>query len=122
MDEPDEVIGDSIDSLLEQSAGDFDEVYEVLRSIEVVKEGRHYRLEIVRGFTNPAIPYTVHTWVQELVCVQPAGPSTGGKYDDPPEEMVTWRAFRSPWISQDSPIAALRQALGFLLAGQDDER
>jgi len=92
------------DEVLEYYSKVFDEVYEVVRTVDIIHDDKFYRFEVVRGYTNTNVPYTVHAWVQDDVKVEE---------DDEPK--CVWIQDNSqPWVACESAEGALSQALGFL--------
>ena len=107
--------------VLDDMARRFNEVYEVVRVVDIVRDDIRYRFEVLKGYTNPHVPYTVRAYVEESVVLQPEYPQTGKQFDRDPEGMRVWRVFGISWIAQNDPDSALRQALGFFADHQDDD-
>lgn len=106
---------DSLEGYKSISA-DFSEVYEVVRTVTIVKRGKRYRLEVEKCYSNSLMPYTVSCWVEEDVTLQPSFPrGRGGKFEREPEVMHVWKRYLDlPWVAENDPDAALRYALVFL--------
>jgi hypothetical protein len=76
---------------------DFDEVYEVVKTAEVVYKRQRHRIDVLKGFSNPKIPYSTRSYKEEVV---------GDK--------KVWVLNRqAPWTCRDDADSALWQALGF---------
>jgi hypothetical protein len=45
--------------------GDFSEVFEVIRTVLVVKNDQLYRIEVIKSYSSFNIPYTVYCWVEK---------------------------------------------------------
>ncbi len=86
-----------------QSINAFSEVNEVVRTVEVVLNGRLYRVEIRKCYTNTATPFTAASWVEESV-----------KLPGRKEDARMWIKFPLPWVVRPDHDSALAQALGFL--------
>jgi hypothetical protein len=76
---------------------DFDEVYEIVKTAEVVYNGQRHRIEVLKGFSNPLIPYSTRSYKEEDV---------DGK-------QVWVVNHLAPWTCRDDADNALWQALGF---------
>jgi hypothetical protein len=78
--------------------GKYVEVYEVVRVAVVVKDEKTYRIEVLKGYVNPKIPFSTRCDVMETQ-------NNGQKI---------WVAYELPWTCRDDADGALQQALNFL--------
>ena len=69
---------------------------------------------VLRGYWNPATPFTARCYVREDVTVQPTYPQTAGGFARTPRSSQLWLGYDLPWTARDSADGALAQALGFL--------
>ena len=79
-------------------SGKYVEIYEVVKTAVVVKDEKTYRVEVLKGYANPKIPYSTRCDVME-------SQSNGQR---------TWVAYDLPWTCRDDADGALQQALSFL--------
>jgi hypothetical protein len=77
--------------------GNFVELYEVVRTVVVNKNDKVYRIEVLKGYANPAIPYSTRCDVRE---------NENGR--------SVWVGYELPWTNRDDAEGALQQALSFL--------
>ncbi len=89
------------------------EVYEVVRTAEVVHNRQIYRIEVLKCYSNPPVFYQTECWKWENVILQQSD-MTGDKFDREPERMWVLRKRDLPWVHQYDPETALHQALNFL--------
>jgi hypothetical protein len=68
----------------------FEEVYEVVQTVEVVGGTDRYRVEVLKVYSNPKIPYTARVYL---------------------EENDLWKLTVFPWIGRDTAESALASAL-----------
>lgn len=68
------------------------ELYEVVKTVEVVHDDNVYRFEVIRNVLEPQKGFDVRTYRGE------------GE---------TWNRFHSAWIERDSPEGALMQSFSF---------
>ena len=47
------------------------EAYEVVKTAVVVLGRRTYRIEVLRSYWNPKVPFTTRAWVEETVILTP---------------------------------------------------
>ncbi len=96
------------------SEGNIDEVYEVERTTEFVIKGKRYRIEVLKGYSNPKIPFPVSAYVAEDYVVTP-------RYEEDRElgretkSVRQWRQLTLPSVYNDTADDALHRAIGFLL-------
>ncbi|NLG85572.1 MAG: hypothetical protein GX493_13460 [Firmicutes bacterium] len=89
----------------------FSEIYEVVRTVEVVMNEQTYRVEIVRSGSCSDRHYYSRVWKLEDVVIQLAYPEDQNR---PTRKTQLWIRHSQPWIHQTDPDIALRQALHFL--------
>src|SRR5437016_1380318 len=92
----------------------FSEMYDIVRTVEVVVNEQRYRIEVVKGYSNTAIPYSIRCYVEENVTVQPTYPITHGRHEGKPEDIAVWTHFSLSWVIRDTADGALAQGLSFL--------
>jgi len=93
----------------------YNEAYEVVKTAEVVGYDRNmYRVEVLKSFSNPNVPFSVRYLIQEHVMVQPTYPMTGDKFERKPEDMTVFVDIAGPWVAAQTAEDALSQALSFL--------
>ena len=93
----------------------FNEVYEVVKTAELVGYDRNmYRIEVLKCFSNPNVPYLIRSLIWRHITVQPTYPKTSGKFDRQPEDMGVWVDVELPWVVAQTADGALAQALSFL--------
>ncbi len=83
--------------------------YEVAKTVEVVIGENTYRIEVLKSYSNPNVPFTTRALIQEEVILTPAFPE-GAKQ----EPMEVWVDYDLPWTEGADADSALAQALGFL--------
>ena len=79
-------------------SGEHAEVYEVVQTAVIVKNDKSYRIEVLKGYSDPSISFTTMTYVQEE--------SVGRNF------WVKWS--NAPLTTRDTAEGALAQAIGFL--------
>ena len=82
------------------------EAYEVVKTAVVVIGRRTYRIEVLRSYWNPKVPFTTRAWVEETVILTPKD-SKGAK----PEDRQLWVRYDLPGADEGDPDSALTQAL-----------
>ena len=83
------------------------EVYEVVLTAMIVRNtNKVYRIEVLKGYSNPNIQFTTRTYLQEEI-------SDGKK--------VWVLDISAPWTARNTAEGALAQAIGFLPIGSDEE-
>ena len=93
----------------------FNEVYEVVKTVEVVGYDRNiYRVEVLKCYSNTSVPFLVNYLTRDEAIVQPTYPQTGGKFDRQPESVEVWHLSREPWVVGQTAEDALKQALHWL--------
>ncbi len=93
----------------------FNEAYEVVKTVEVVGYNKKiYRIEVLKCFSNPHVPFLVNYLIEDYVTVQPTYPQTEGKFERQPESINVWRQTREPWVVAQTAEGALAEALSFL--------
>ena len=107
---------------LERYKDVFDSLESVVRNAEVHFGGRTIRIEIMRGYTNPNMPYTAsYSELERFVGQNPD--MTNGKFDKAPEEMFFWRQLVNfPWVSKSDPDDAMAEALHWVSSGLNTGR
>jgi hypothetical protein len=76
---------------------DCEEVYEVVKTAVVVKDGKTYRVEVWKSYSNPSMPYIASCCVEEEI-----------------EEKTVWVDFPLASTDRDDVDGTLVQALSFL--------
>ncbi len=71
------------------------EAYEVVKTAEVVMDERTYRIEVLKSYSNPNVPFSTRAWVLD-------------------RGEGTWVQYYLPWTARPDADGALVQALGFL--------
>jgi hypothetical protein len=91
---------DSMTVVLRNAAdsGEHTEVHELVKTVVIKKANNFYRIEVLKGYSNPSIPFTAMTYVQKE--------SADGHI------WVNWS--NAPWTARDTADGALAQAIGFL--------
>ena len=92
---------------------EFDEVYEVVKTVEVVHNHRRYRIEVLKSLRHD-IHFQIFDWRHEYVNAQPSYPRSGGEFEKKPEDMSILVSGGLPWVHQPTAEAALAQALTFI--------
>ena len=93
----------------------YNEVYEVVKTVEVVGYDRNfYRIEVLKCYSNPNVPFLVNYLTRDEATVQPTYPKTRGKFDRQPESVEVWHLSREPWVVAQTAEDALRQGLNWL--------
>jgi hypothetical protein len=68
----------------------FSEVYQVVRTAVVVMDEQTYRIDVLKGYSTAAAPYTARCWVQQHVTVQPTAPAAPRKGERKDEGVTIW--------------------------------
>ena len=89
------------------------EVYEVVKTAEVVHNRRIFRIEVLKCYSNPPGFDEVRCWKYESVILQQSD-MTGGKFDREPEDVRVLIKTSLPDVHAGTPESALREALHFL--------
>ncbi len=92
----------------------FSEAYEVVRTVDVWVNLQHFRIEVLRCFSNPNTPYVVQYYKEETVEIQHTYPQTLGKFDRDVESVRIWKDIDVANVRMPDAEAALNQAIGFL--------
>lgn len=92
---------------------EFDEVYEVVKTVDVVRGMRRYRIEVLKSLRHD-IHFQILSWRHEDVNVQPSYPRSGGEFEKKPEDISILVSGGLPWVHMPTVELALRQALNFL--------
>jgi len=94
----------------------FVEISEVVRTVDVVHNNKRYRVEILKGYSNPNLPFSVKCWIEEEVEIHPVWNEKGNPSDANSMKKITvLRQTDLPWLSpRNDSEGALQQALGFL--------
>ena len=98
-----------------QEVNAFSEVYEVVRTAVVVLDEQTYRIEVLKGYATPDVPYIARCWVQQQVTVSPTAPDTPRKGARKDERVTLWveYPFPSP-VEGKGPKTTLTHALACL--------
>ncbi len=102
------------DPLLRWKESGFSEAYEVVRTVEIGLDQQTYRIEVLKGYSNPSIPFTTRGWMLSGVTLQPTYPLSYGQHHAKPTGMSLWVDLDLPWTAAKDPDQALAQALGWL--------
>ena len=93
----------------------FNEVYEVVKTVEVVGYDRKIRrVEVLKCYSNTKTPYIVNYLIRDEATVQPTYPKSGGKFERQPESVEIWHRTSEPWVVAQTAEEALAQALHWL--------
>ena len=90
------------------------EAYEVVKTAIVVMDEETYRIEVLKSYSNPSVPFSTRAWIEEDVTVQPTYPQGPKGFERQPESREVWVDYDLPWTARDTADGALAQALGFL--------
>jgi hypothetical protein len=85
-------------------AKDFPEMYEVVRTVIVVRHRRLYKVEVLKDHTAPA-RFKVHFSLQERLTIK----SVDSKSEE--EFKKVWFDLTLPWVETDDANSAFNQAL-----------
>ena len=96
----------------------FSEMYEVVRTIEVVMDDEKYRVEIVKGVEDGGVYYDARYLVNRELILQPKTYADEAGRLSKPEEMRVWVEHRYVWVHLPDPDSALAEALTFLSEGR----
>jgi hypothetical protein len=105
--------------VLEHYKGRLNEVYEVVKTIEVVtKQKRTIRIEILKDYTKGEQPrpisYRARYWERVTTHLEPTYPGKEGKLPQSPTDAQILWDIAYPWVDAPDPNSALSQALGFV--------
>jgi len=92
---------------------EFDEVYEIVKTVEVVVPGKRYRIEVLKSLRHD-IHFQIYDWRHEHVNAQPSYPRSGGKFERKPEDMEILVPAGLPWVHMPTAEDALREALHWI--------
>ncbi len=92
----------------------FSDLYEVVRTVEVGKDGLAYRLEVLKDCSSSIPKYTVRFYVEEYAVVAPMFWVNKEKNDNDEMHMGTWLNLTFGLIEQDTIELALAQGLNML--------
>jgi hypothetical protein len=82
--------------------GEYEELYEVVKTAIAQKGVKTYRVEVLKNYSRPDIPlYSTRCYLQKEI-----------------EGNIVWVKQEAGWTSKDNSEAALAQALGFLPKSQ----
>jgi len=105
--------------VLERFKDRLNEVYEVVRTVEVVtSQRRTIRIEILKNYTkgerSGSSSYIARYWERITTHLQPSYPKEEGKFTKSPADgQILWDV-AYPWVDAPDPDSALAQALGFV--------
>jgi hypothetical protein len=85
-------------------AKDFPEMYEVVRTVIVVRHRRLYKVEVLKDHTAPA-KFKVHFSVQERLTIKPVDSKSEEEFKK------VWVDLTLPWVETDDANSAFNQAL-----------
>ena len=102
--------------VFEDAVKEFDEVLEVVKTAVISHQGRKFRIEVERNYSNDKIKYSAGYWELRNVFVTPEFDERGTQYSGSPVRMRIWQQVNLPWVARDSADGAMSQALGFLLS------
>lgn len=102
------------------------EVYEVIRTAEVVRNGKErFRIDVIKSY-NPSergidTYYDVLCWKYEHYHLQPSYPRTEEagsiKFKEEPIEARMVARWSIPWLNVPTPELALNRAINYLATG-----
>jgi hypothetical protein len=85
-------------------AKDFPEMYEVVRTVIVVRHRRLYKVEVLKDHTAPA-RFKVHFSVQERLTIKPVDSQSEEEFKK------VWVDLTLPWVETADASSAFNQAL-----------
>src|ERR1700688_257763 len=85
-------------------AKDFPEMYEVVRTIIVVRHRTLYKVEVLKDHTAPA-RFKVHFSLQERLAIEPVDSKSKEQFKK------VWVDLTLPWVETDDANSACNQAL-----------
>ena len=85
-------------------SGDFPEMYEVVRTVIVVRHRRLYKVEVLKDHTAPAV-FKIHYSLEERLVMKPADSTMQEEFKK------VWTDLTLPWVESDSVDSALNEAL-----------
>jgi hypothetical protein len=83
---------------------DFPEMYEVVRTVIVVRHRRLYKVEVLKDHTPPA-KFKVHFSLQERLTIKPVDSKSEEEFKK------VWVDLTLPWVETDDANSAFNQAL-----------
>jgi hypothetical protein len=83
---------------------DFPEMYEVVKTVVVVRHRRLYKIEVLQDHVAPAV-FKVHYSLEERLVIKPVDSTM------PEEFKKVWVNLTLPWVESDSADSALSEAL-----------
>ena len=102
--------------ILERYGNKLAEVYEIVKTVEVVNSQRRIiRVEILKNHSkaSPA-RYQVRYWELENAYLQPSYPKENGKFFNSPIDTMIAQVVDYPDVYTNDPESALAQALGWV--------
>jgi hypothetical protein len=83
---------------------EFPEMYEVVRTVVLVRHRRLYKVEVLKDYTVPA-RFKIHFSLQERLTIKPVDSESEEEFKK------VWVDLTLPWIETDDANSALNQAL-----------
>src|SRR6202790_4230146 len=83
---------------------DFSEIYEVVRTVIVVRHRKLYKVEVLKDHTAPA-RFKVHFSLQERLTIEPVDSKSKEQFKK------VWVDLTLPWVETDDANSAFNQAL-----------
>jgi hypothetical protein len=100
---------------IEFYSNEFDEISEVVRTVDVAHKNLRYRIQILQGYSNPQIPFSAKCWIEEEIEIHPIWTEQGKESAaDSKKKINVLRRIELPWVSRETSESALQQALSFL--------
>jgi hypothetical protein len=111
--------GVEMSEVLESFKDRLNEVYEVVRTVEVVtKQQRTIRIEILKNYTkgerSGSSSYIARYWEVVTTHLQPSYPKEEGKFTKSPSDVRILWDINYPWVDAPDPDSALAQATDFV--------
>ena len=83
---------------------DFPEMYEVMKTVIVVRRRRLYKVEVLKDHTAPS-RFKVHFSLQERLTIEPVDSKSKEQFKK------VWVDLTLPWVETDDANSAFNQAL-----------
>ena len=111
-----------MDKILESSRATYanlTEIYEVVKTVEIVKDGKtRYRLDVTKCYNDGLSPqYDVSCWRREDFNIQPSYSRSGDKFEKTPEDAELFVRGHMPALNATTAEQALQMAIRFLATG-----
>lgn len=90
------------------------EIYQIVNTVELVKDRRILRVEILKDYTSSPIRYIARYWEMEHSHIQPSYPQENGKFTRKSEDVSILKVLDGVDVYENTAEFALHQALHFL--------